>query len=310
MEGSKFFFSACGPPTYPTPSPAFWCRNPLGAPFLATLHRRYMYKTLSPTYQSDTTTLPSQCPFPVALTHWLYHSRCWCENCRSLSPTFLSLLLSPLELELPPTNLTAPTEPKPGFLVHPIHTCRLSLVVKLITTPTNSRGPSAGVQTPGTQSKLLFSSTQRSRGTISAPTSSTRCGWVARSVLGFQGRTKRQVIPWLLVGLHVAGIEFFHCSYEHCLWLLYYAVQKMRVCNGFCAHKHILKLKVCYAVTRWVVLPTKCTRRYGGRSAVCFHTPTVRRANHHDGWERDWAIMPCLEPPKKIQKFNSWKEKY
>ena len=22
------------------------------------------------------------------------------------------------------------------------------------------------------------------------------------------------------------------------------------------------------------------------------------------------AIMPCLEPPKKIQKFNSWKEKY
>ena len=113
--------------------------------------------------------------------------------------------------------------------------------------------------------------------------------------MGFQGWTKRQIIPWLRVGLHVAGIEFFHCSYEHCLRLLYYAVQKMRVCNGFCAHKHISKLlllcevvTVCHAVTRWVVLPTKCTRRYGGRSAVCFHTPTVRRADHRNGWERDY----------------------
>ena len=72
----------------------------------------------------------------------------------------------------------------------------------------------------------------------------------------------------------------------------------MRVCNGFCAHKHISKLlllcevvTVCHAVTRWVVLPTKCTRRYGGRSAVCFHTPTVRRADHHNGWERDYVVQ-------------------
>ena len=72
-------------------------------------------------------------------------------------------------------------------------------------------------------------------------------------------------------------------------------MQKMRVCNGFCAHNHISKLlllcevvTVCHTVTQWVVLPTKCTRRYGGRSAVCFHTPTVRRANHHNGWERDY----------------------
>ena len=66
-------------------------------------------------------------------------------------------------------NFSKPTwrpqpEPKPGFLVHPIpiHTHQLSLIVKLITTPTNPCGPSPGVQTPGMQSKLLFSSTQRS----------------------------------------------------------------------------------------------------------------------------------------------------
>ena len=44
---------------------------------------------------------------------------------------------------------------------------------------------------------------------------------------------------------------------------------------------------ICHAVTRWVVLPTKCTRRYRVLSVVCFHTPTVRRAAHSiaDGYE-------------------------
>ena len=44
---------------------------------------------------------------------------------------------------------------------------------------------------------------------------------------------------------------------------------------------------VCHAVTRWVVLPTKCTRRYRVLSVMCFHTPTVRRAAHSiaDGYE-------------------------
>ena len=73
------------------------------------LHRHYMYKTLSPTYQSNMTTLPSQCPFPIFFTHQQGHSQCQCKNCSSLSLTFLSLLLS---LKLPPTNLTAPTRTK------------------------------------------------------------------------------------------------------------------------------------------------------------------------------------------------------
>ena len=44
---------------------------------------------------------------------------------------------------------------------------------------------------------------------------------------------------------------------------------------------------ICHAVTQWVVLPTKCTRRYRVLSVVCFHTPTVRRAAHSiaDGYE-------------------------
>ena len=149
-------------------------------PILAMLHRRYMYKILSPTYQSDTTTLPSRCPFPVALTHWLWHSRCRCKNWRSLSLTFLSLLLSLLELELPPTNLMAPTEPKSGFLVHP-------------STPVNSPSLSNSSLLPPTHAVLQQVSKPLARNPSSSshqpkgPKEQYQRQWVQLSVGGLLG---------------------------------------------------------------------------------------------------------------------------
>ena len=63
--------------------------------------------------------------------------------------------------------------------------------------------------------------------------------------------TSSTVAPcWAPCGWHRA--HFFHCSLQT-LWLLYYAVQKMRVCNGFCAHKHISKLlKLLRCVMLWL----------------------------------------------------------